>query len=67
MASDVASKPPSVVASESKSARKRKTKGDAPATTTLAQEVVPTAVVDTDDGKSNGAESENVYIKELQK
>ena len=70
MAPDVVSKLQTLVTGESKSARKKKAKAE-------ASTVVPNAPEQTSSeigaggsepaGKANGADSENAYVRELQK
>lgn len=70
MASDVVSKLQTLVTGESKSARKKKTKGDAGTAVPAAPEQTASdAGIGGSEhaSKANGADSDNSYIRELQK
>lgn len=72
MASDAVANPPPVTASgESKSARKKKAKAEAAAAAVPATPEKPTselgAGASDPASKVNGTDSENLYIRELQK
>lgn len=70
MAPDVVSKLQSLVSGESKSARKKKGKADGATAVPAAPEQTSSeagAGGSDSAGKANGTESENLYVKELQK
>jgi len=70
MATEVIANPPAAQSAESKSARKKKAKAEAAAAIPIPTEQPASELgANSSDvaGKSNGAESENSYIKELQK
>lgn len=70
MAPDVVSKLQTLVSGESKSARKKKAKGEAATAVPAAPEQTSSEVgAGGSDaaGKANGTDSENSYIRELQK
>ncbi len=70
MAPDVVSKLQTMVTGESKSARKKKGKGDAATATPAAPEKTSSEVGaggSESAGKHNGTDNENAYVRELQK
>lgn len=71
MAPDVVSKIQQVVTGESKSARKKKAKGDVGGTAVPAarEQTASEAGAGGSDpaGKANGQDSENAYVRELQR
>ncbi|KAF2129112.1 hypothetical protein P153DRAFT_367389 [Dothidotthia symphoricarpi CBS 119687] len=69
MASEVVAKLQTLVTGESKSARKKKSKGDATAVPAAPEQTSSEAGAGGSDpaGKANGGDSENSYIRELQK
>lgn len=71
MASDVVANPQTTAPGESKSARKKKAKAEAAAAVVPVPTEKPTSELGASGsdpaGKANGADSENSYIKELQK
>ena len=68
MSAEVISNPPTSAATESKSARKKKAKAEAAATTAVPQ-VQGRSETPSQDAKTNGVDggSESAYIKDLQK